>query len=47
MKNYTKPNLNLINISVNKEIAAGLNEWLTTQGMTEYEQSITTYEYLS
>lgn len=47
MKNYIKPNLNQINISVNKEIAAGLNDWLTTQGMTAYEDSITTYEYNS
>jgi len=47
MKNYIKPNLNQINISVNKEIAAGLNDWLTTQGMTTYENSITTYEYNS
>lgn len=46
MKNYVKPNLNQINISVNNEIAS-LNDWLSTNGLTEYQNSITTYEYNS
>ena len=47
MKTYIKPNLNQINISVNKEIAAGLNDWLTTNGMSAYTETITTYAYNS
>lgn len=47
MKNYIKPNLNQINISVDRTIATGLNDWLQTNGMAAYESSITTYEYQS
>ena len=46
MKTYIKPNLNQTNISVNIEIAS-LNAWLTSNGLQEYENSITTYEYNS
>ena len=47
MKKYIKPNLDLNNISSNENMAASLNEWLMTTGLTEYEQSVTTYEYNS
>lgn len=46
MKNYVKPNLDQINISVNIDIAS-LNDWLTVNGLSTYESSITTYQYNS
>ena len=46
MKNYVKPNLNLVNVSVNENIAS-LNTWLQSNGLEEYEATITTYEYNS
>ena len=46
MKNYVKPNLDQINISVNTDIAS-LNDWLTVNGLGSYEGSITTYQYES
>ncbi len=43
MKNYSKPTLDLINISLNKEMASGLSEWIEFNGVSE--NSITSCEY--
>lgn len=44
MKNYVKPNLNQIDISLNTNIAT-LGEWLEANELNS--SSITTYEYQS
>ena len=43
MKNYIKPNLDLINISLNKEMATGLSGWVESNGISE--NSITACEF--
>lgn len=43
MKNYNKPTLDLINISLNKEMASGLSEWVSLNGVSE--NSITACEF--
>ena len=43
MKNYSKPTLDLINISLNKEMASGLSGWVSLNGVSE--NSITACEY--
>ena len=46
MKTYIKPDLNQINISANTEIAS-LNDWLASNSLTTYQDSITTFQYNS
>lgn len=43
MKKYNKPTLDLINISLNKEMASGLSGWVESNGLTE--QGITSCEF--
>ena len=48
MKKYIKPDLDLKNISLDKELAAaGLSGWLETNIGGEYGEVITTFEICS
>lgn len=47
MKKYIKPEVEKKNVSVATDIAANLSDWLSSNGLTTYGDSITTFMYNS